>query len=59
MTAEEFEQSERCYEHWNKYEFAEAYSKQENEAKDKQIAELKAENNKLKSILNSPSKGDY
>ena len=31
MTAEEFEQSERCYEHWNKYEFAEAYAKHEND----------------------------
>ena len=48
------------------YEVMEAYAKHENSwanyqinIRDKQIAELKAENNKLKSILNSPSKGDY
>ena len=43
MTAEEFYDTWRCYldTHEKRIEFAEAYAKQENEAKDKQIAELK------------------
>ena len=64
MTAEEFWKPKDlkptdCVSDETTYIIMEAYAKHENAAKDKQIAELEAENNKLKSILNSPSKGDY